>query len=195
MLIANNLEPFFEKLSQNSWVVLPIDIHLSQQLKEAAIQKAFKFYEAKTSQNIQTNTQIRSDRILWLDTTQNDLSAAEQNILTYLTEIQELLRDYFRVGLSQIECHYSHYQRGQFYTTHQDTTLLNNKRLFSFVIYLNEEWTTLDGGALVGYNQDDSELFRLLPISGQMIVFKSDLLHEVQITNRDRYSLTGWFRI
>ena len=61
------------------------------------------------------------------------------------------------------------------------------------MLYLNEDWKESDGGHLIGYDQD-KVIFRVKPELGQMILFRSDLEHEVMPTQRGRFSLTGWFR-
>jgi len=65
--------------------------------------------------------------------------------------------------------------------------------VISCAIYLIQDWTPADGGALRIY---DDELVRdVLPIAGTMVCFLSDRFeHEVLPATRERLALTGWFR-
>ena len=79
------------------------------------------------------------------------------------------------------------------YKRHLDRFRNDERRKFSVVTYLNEEWTEADGGTLVLY--PDGREIRVLPEWGTTVVFKSDLLeHEVLPANRARYSVTGWLK-
>lgn len=187
MFTANNLEPYFEKLSEKSWVILPVELSLAAELLVSAQKKQSEFRPATTSRLLQPEPALRSDRILWLD-------EGNSGVLDALQKLKSDLRNYFRVGLESIECHYSVYEPGQFYVRHRDITEQQNRRIFSFVIYLNPEWGPQDGGHLVGYGPDETVLFNITPLAGQMILFKSELEHEVQKANRTRYALTGWIR-
>ncbi len=71
------------------------------------------------------------------------------------------------------------------------------RRTFLCVLYLNEDWTHEDGGALRlhlgdGENADISDV---LPIGGTLVPFLSErFAHEVLPAKRERLSLTGWFK-
>ena len=59
------------------------------------------------------------------------------------------------------------------------------------IVYLNEDWKTGDGGELKIYLADKDALIE--PIKNRCVIFKSDTLeHEVLVTNKSRFSLTGW---
>jgi SM-20-related protein len=188
---ANNLEPYFEKLSEKSWVILPIEQSFALELLDSARNKQSAFRPATTSRLTEPEPALRSDRIMWIE---DQTSLVEKKALGSLQNLKTELREYFRVGLESIECHYSIYEPGQFYVRHRDTTHNENRRVFSFVIYLNFDWQVGDGGHLVGYGTDENLLFNISPQAGQMILFKSELEHEVQRANRTRYALTGWIR-
>ena len=191
---ANNLEPYFEKLSEKSWVILPVEMSLASELLESAQTKQIGFRPATTSRLTEPEPGLRSDRILWLDEQTAELGSSDRKALGALKKLRSELRDYFRVSLENLECHYSAYEPGQFYVRHHDTTQQHNQRVFSFVIYLNFDWQEADGGHLVGYGADETVLFDVRPEAGQMILFKSEIEHEVQVAHRTRYALTGWIR-
>lgn len=200
MLPANNLSKYFEELAEKGWVLFNLDTPLLLQLRSSAEQrwKLEQFQEAAITQSLQilaetAHQTIRSDSTLWLDPSTDNISDQEAFMLKEIQRLNTDLRNFFRIGLREVECHYSIYKPGQFYKKHRDTTAANNKRYFSFVIYLNTTWNDGDGGELVGYN-GDKVLFRILPQMGKMILFRSDIEHEVLPPTQMRFTLTGWFR-
>ena len=98
--------------------------------------------EAKTTQ--QTKSEIRNDFTLWIDDKNwpSGLKPDEidllQNFCHSLTQIQTELKNYFRLSLNSYETHFAIYPKGHFYKKHVDQTAENNRRHFSFVLYLNE---------------------------------------------------------
>jgi SM-20-related protein len=62
----------------------------------------------------------------------------------------------------------------------------------SAVLYLNTTWETTDGGELV-LDLENGTSEKIIPEAGKMVIFLSHLMHEVQVTQRDRMSITGWF--
>lgn len=202
MFPANNLPNFFEKyfaeLGTQNWTQLPIDVDFSTKLHNSAESKfnsALFKAAGITHSNIPQPHQalIRNDSIFWLDAKSDMLKTIDHEALRQIQLLTEALKNYFRISLTKFECHYSVYPAGHFYKKHIDATAENNKRIFSFVIYLNNTWQPTDGGDLLGYEQEQI-LFKILPQAGKMILFKSNLEHEVLTTYKTRYSLTGWIR-
>lgn len=195
MFPANNLEKYFNELNEQNWTLIPVDIVLAKKLQISAECK-FKANQFKTA-NITVaeagSAEIRSDYTFWLDAKDATLTDNDQTALAQLEFLTNALKKFFRISLTEFECHFAVYKPGNFYKKHRDTTLQDNKRVFSFVVYLNPEWSPTDGGELVGY-KDDRTLFQISPAIGKMILFKSDIEHEVLITARTRYTLTGWIR-
>ena len=62
------------------------------------------------------------------------------------------------------------------------------------MIYLNKNWNPDQKGRLLVYDKNDTVQFQMAPEFGQMILFRSDLLHEVEISRAERQSITGWIR-
>lgn len=195
MLPANNLEQYFEELAQQNWTLIPISPASALKLRKSAESKfnANQFKPATLSQSTQLETSIRSDSIFWLDKNSTLMNETDHEALLQVEKLGQQLKDYFRIGLNEVECHYAVYNEGHFYHKHRDATSQNNKRVFSFVVYLNESWNPDDGGQLVGYS-DSVRVFSINPQMGQMILFNSELEHEVVKTQKTRYSLTGWIR-
>ncbi len=192
MFAAIHLQHYFSELAEKSWAVIPIDQHLALSLQKSASQRSGSFRQAGISESTSPVQEIRNDKILWLDTS-NSETEHEKKTLESLLILQQELRNYFRIALNEFECHFSIYDPGQFYARHKDTVKNNNKRIFSFVIYLNPEWTEADGGQIVGYD-GDRILFRVQPQAGQLLIFKSEVEHEVLPATRRRFALTGWIR-
>ena len=148
--------------------------------------------------DFQTNSQIRSDQILWLD----ENRAENQNYLNWAEGLRLALNQQFYMGLSEYECMFAHYPVGAFYQKHVDAfkPVGNSKgsnRKISTILYLNPNWQPDDGGELLLYRDDQAQPFkRILPELGKLVVFLSeDFPHQVLPAKRSRYSLTGWFRV
>lgn len=138
------------------------------------------------------NTMVRNDRIYWLTPEQPEHA-------DYLTTMETLRVEFNRslfMGLFDYECHLAHYPQGAFYKKHLDAFKGRSNRVLTTVFYLNKEWTDADGGQLVIYGERGEVLETVLPKQGRLVVFLSDrFVHEVKRAERDRFSITGWFRI
>ena len=199
-----------ESLENDGYVVVETSkIPLGQQLiniselrklsKRLYQQQYFKTATIGALKNTETTQEIRNDFTLWIDAEKwpQGLTDSETETLKkycrFLTQTQETLRNYFRLSLNSYETHFAIYPKGHFYKKHVDQTAQNNHRYFSFVLYLNEDWSLIDGGNLVGY-KDQNKIFDILPKGHNFIVFQSSIEHEVLPTLKERYSITGWFR-
>ena len=192
-----------EALDQSGWVQIQVDqfwnpllIQAQHLLKNNAfIKSEIKGLNAdsKIKQNSSTE-QIRNDIIHWIE--KSTLIQAEINLNHFLMLLKNDLKNYFRIGLDDFETHYAIYDKNHFYQRHSDQKIVNNKRIFSFVYYLNYDWKTENGGQLVGYQDNsDQEIFKIQPEAGCLIIFKSQIEHQVLPSHSPRYSVTGWFRI
>ena len=106
------------------------------------------------------------------------------------------------MGLSEFECHYSHYAKGDFYKRHLDAFKGSphknrSNRAVSTVFYLNSDWQQDDGGELLLYADNHlSPLLIVPPLFNSCMIFLSDTFpHEVLASNCDRYSIAGWYRV
>lgn len=154
------------------------------------------FHQAGTGrqQEHQLNQNIRRDRIRWL----NRETPAEQRWLDFMADLQQQLNRQLLLGLFSYECHFAHYQPGDFYRKHVDAFKGQANRILTSVFYLNPDWQPDQGGELVMYRDDapDTELLRLSPTLGTLVFFLSeDFPHEVLPAAQDRYSIAGWFRL
>ena len=195
MLETTHLRPHFDELSEKKWCVFTIDAGLSLKLQQNAMQRLAKgqFRDAELAATQKVVSTIRNDKIFWLDARLQSLDSTEHQFLQFLETLKTELKQNLRVSLIEVECHYAHYAAGHFYKRHRDITPIENKRIFSFVLYLNPNWQARDGGELICYEANET-LFQITPELGRFILFRSDLEHQVNVTQRDRLSLTGWFR-
>ena len=132
---------------------------------------------------------IRGDSIRWID-------ESCPVGLAYLGAIDELGR-YFNAtlyaGIRSSEAHYARYPAGFGYKWHSDNPKGRDERVISAVFYLNDNWTADNGGAITVVDKT-GETTQLLPQLNRLVVFDSNLLHQVEITNRTRFSIATWLR-
>ena len=184
-------------LDQKGWVLLQIPQLLTGLLYQAHTLKdddQFKPAEIKQASSVQQSQLIRGDLIYWVNP--ESLIKAEKIFIEQINFMMYQIKDYFRIGLDHFEAHYAVYPPNHFYQRHSDQKKENNKRQFSFVYYLNQEWKPEYGGELVGYKKSSNERqFSVFPYGGTLALFKSDIEHEVCVSNSARFSITGWMRI
>ena len=137
------------------------------------------------------NVFIRSQKLSWII---GD-STAGTNWLSWSDALQSYLNQRLMLGLFCFESHYAHYSPGDFYKRHYDAFKGETSRKLSIVVYFNRNWLPSDCGELVIYNDDDDKIgLKVTPSFATVVVFlSSDFPHEVLRTNRDRYSIAGWF--
>lgn len=133
--------------------------------------------------------QIRSDATRWLKTDE-PIAAGYLQVLMALGQF--LNRQLF-LGIRWAEAHFACYQAGQFYAQHRDNPKNSQVRAISTVLYLNPDWQENAGGQLrlVDRQGIAHEIF---PHNNDLVVFDSDLLHEVCPATTVRYSIAGWLR-
>ncbi|TAL61652.1 MAG: 2OG-Fe(II) oxygenase [Legionella sp.] len=138
------------------------------------------------------NDAIRTDSISWLD--ENSPNSTIQLYLKKITELAKTLNQSLFLNLSEFETHFAAYQPGSYYKKHVDQFANNKDRKISFVYYLNSDWQEDFGGQLKLYDADDQLLTQVLPQPNRFICFKSELPHEVCLTQQSRYSIAGWLK-
>lgn len=144
----------------------------------------------------QHNESIRGDAIIWLNQEDNGLvKTVEQR----LDDLRATLNQELMLGLFEFEGHFAAYPPNSGYKKHLDQFKDSDARRVTIVLYLNPpDWSDNDGGALRLYldGQNDAPYIDIPPTGGTLIVFLSDrFYHEVRATQRERLSLTGWFRV
>ena len=138
----------------------------------------------------QRNRFVRRDLIHWMD--ERDPALAPWHAWTESLRVH-LNRQLF-LGLFSFESHVAHYRPGDFYRRHVDAFRGEANRVISLVCYLNEAWKEGDGGELVLYT--DPGPVTVQPTYRTVVLFLSEETpHEVKPAQRDRFSVTGWFRL
>lgn len=142
--------------------------------------------------------EIRSDYVMWVDT-----EHPKKALLPYFLDLETLRRQinrHFYLGLFELEAHFALYPPGAFYDIHYDRFIGSTERVVTCILYLNDDWLPEHGGALkVHEGIEPSSLtlpMEVQPLGGRLVCFFSELFpHEVLPAQRERLSLTGWFRI
>lgn len=192
----NNLyEEVVDRLGINGWA--SIDGFLSPNevkallIRFVQLEKEGVFFKAGIGkQQFHTvDKTIRGDLIHWIEDTSND--EPEQRVAQRIEDLMAYLNRTCFLGLRDFEMHMAHYPPGTYYKRHSDRFVQNPHRILSVVMYLNNGWQPSDGGELVILEESGTE-HTLAPIAGRMVIFRSELEHEVLPTQVDRYSLTGW---
>ena len=134
---------------------------------------------------------VRGDFIAWLEEPQLD---AEQQLLARVEALRLEMNRELAAGLVEFEGHFAVYPPGAAYTRHSDRPSGSDARAISFVLYLNDAWSSDDGGALRIYDETGG-FIDVLPAGGRAVAFQSERFeHEVRPARRERLSFTGWFR-
>lgn len=180
-----------------SWLELGLCRELAADLKE--IEKAGAFSAARVGRDQHKARALDQRRDLnhWIDPQRNQ---AWRTFHDALEKLRSLLREQLRLPLADIEVQASVYAPGAFYRRHvdefkeQNLGALRSRRLLSAVFYLNEGWSNDEGGELLLW-QGERCLERVAPLENRLVLFKSDLAHEVLAPLcRPRYSVAVWFR-
>jgi SM-20-related protein len=139
----------------------------------------------------QRREEIRGDFTCWW---REPFHPAERSLLDQLDALRlELNREAY-LGLLELELHYARYPPGAGYARHVDQPRGTTQRKVSLVLYLNRNWTTLDGGMLRIHATDDRTL-EIEPVAGRLVCFlTAGREHEVLPAQRERLSISGWFR-
>lgn len=141
-------------------------------------------------QNYAQIKEIRSDKILWLETGTNE--CIDRIFFNKIDEIRQALNRRCFLGINDFEFHFAKYEPGTFYKRHKDVFNSDDARKISLIVYLNKNWKEGDGGELKIYS--DEKIITVQPKSGTLVLFESHLEHEVMMSNTNRYSITGWLK-
>lgn len=110
--------------------------------------------------------------------------------------LQENINQHLYMGLFDYGSHFAHYKVGDFYAKHLDRLKGKTNRVLTTVLYLNDVWSKDDGGEIVLFDENQHIVEKLLPKANRLIIFLSERFpHEVLPAKKDRYSITGWFRV
>ena len=201
----HSVDEIVETLATQGYVFdcYPLEAELTSNLFALLLaqdQSRFKTAGVGRELDHQVNRFVRTDEILWLDNDQS--SVALQTYLTWIETLRLAINRRLYLGLFDYECHFATYSEGAYYKRHTDAFNGERNRLVSTILYLNPNWQHGDGGELVLYSPAmagpfESERTHVVePTFGKLVLFLSEQFpHEVLVSHKARYSLTGWFRV
>jgi SM-20-related protein len=200
LMSERSLKSIVQSLADRGFCIAPafLDGEITAALRDDfdRLLREEKFKAAKVGQADagKAASGVRTDRIFWF--AEKETVGARAAVSEKLEELRSLLnRDLF-LGIQDFETHYAFYEAGGYYRRHRDVFKKDDRRLISFVLYLNENWKPADGGRLILHPRD-SELtapVQVDPTAGTGVFFLSDVEHEVDESHARRKSCTGWFR-
>ncbi len=152
-------------------------------------ESGFVHYKEATLTQGERLAHIRGDGIRWID---DDCPVG----LGYLQSI-EALGAFFNqtlfAGIRRAEAHYACYPVGFGYQWHSDNPKGRDERVISAVYYLNDDWGADDGGEISLIDKTGTQ-HKLAPKANRLVIFDSNLRHQVETTHRVRYSIATWLR-
>lgn len=187
--ITWNLEQILDDLAQHGFSVIDnaYPATFAHEVLNECMDNLQTFRDASIQNGVHIH--IRSDHILWIDT---QLEIAQQHIHT-LNILSDALNRAFFLGINNIEAHFACYNAGEFYALHRDNPHGKNGRVISTVYYLHQAWEDHWGGQL-HFKDKNNVWHTLVPKPNRIALFQSDLLHEVQLAQQQRLSITAWLR-
>ena len=184
-------EKMFKDLSEKGWFFQEsvLEPEFLQEVSKELENRKFKSATVGENKNLQVD--IRNDKICWLE--KDDASDTVQKYFSIIDDLKKSLKEYFFLSIKDFEVHFAEYEPGGFYKPHYDNFKGKNKRVITFITYLNEHWKQDDGGTLKIHSDGDGTSIELEPKSGSVVIFLSDkILHEVTQSHKKRKALTGW---
>jgi len=172
---------------------LPNDLSLKLKGNLNNLLAANKLFSAGMGQNtdFHRDQEYRKDKISWLE--RDSENESEIDFFKYIDTFVHYLNRSCFAGITSYEFHYAIYENGSYYKRHFDRFLNNDSRVFSMIMYLNEDWKEGDGGELIVY--PSRSMVKIKPKMGKMVFFDSSHIeHEVLETYVPRRSITGWLK-
>ncbi|MCC5938543.1 MAG: 2OG-Fe(II) oxygenase [Lunatimonas sp.] len=191
-----------QALYEQGWVV--VDDYLPEQLRVGLLEEkqdllnhgVFRHAGIGKGDSFAIRPEIRSDKVFWMD--ESELSPIQEAYWQLMDKLRQTINQRCFLGLRSFECHFAMYPPGSFYLRHLDQFQAVKYRVVTVILYLNDDWKEEDGGALRIYlptAEGGESHTDILPQSGRLVVFLSgEIPHEVLPTQRERASITGWFR-
>lgn len=187
-LIENLLEKGFG--SVDNWFTQVEIQNLREELLNRYNNDDFKVAGIGNQLEFQLAKSIRNDEILWLY--RDRTVEVEKCFFQKLDGFKDYLNRTCFAGINETEFHYAVYNPGSFYKRHVDRFQNDDRRRFSMVLYLTDNWQDGDGGELMIYKPDTE--VKIQPKAGTVVFFDSALEHEVLVSRTERLSLTGWMK-
>lgn len=177
-----------EGLLSSTHVAALAEVALTRQQDGAMMQ-------ARTGKLKTEDESLRGDSIAWLDENSQETPIIE--CLAAFDALRRTLNEQLFMNLHEVESHFAIYPPGAVYRKHLDQFAVGpQSRQLSLVLYLNESWLPANGGELrLHLDGPENGRIDISPTQGRLVLFVSSRFwHEVLPSNRQRLSLTGWFR-
>ncbi len=195
--MSNKFSDIVDALASQAWAVrhdfLPIDAitALAEEARRLRLAGSFSPAGIGRGSDRQVRADVRGDQIHWLD--ESSPTRAQSSYWSQIESLRTELNEELFLGLVSVEAHYAFYPPGAFYREHVDRFSDSDERVISCSLYLNSDWKDEDGGQIGIYAGDHR--IAIFPMAGTFVIFRSDdIPHEVSPAERDRFSLTAWFR-
>ena len=177
-----------DKLVDDGWIIID-EVFATKALLALQAESGFIDYrDAQLTDGIRVS-EIRGDKIRWIT---KDFFAGFY-YLDSINQLASVLNRALFAGIRHSEAHYACYPVGFGYQWHRDNPAGRDERVISAVFYLNDDWSAEDGGALALIDHH-GEHHQVIPVANRLIIFDSNLKHQVQIAHRQRYSIATWMR-
>ena len=177
-----------DKFVDDGWMVID-EVFENKALLALQSESGFiEYRDAELTAGIRVSD-IRGDRIRWI--TENFFAGFYY--LQSINALAALFNQSLFAGIRHSEAHYACYPVGFGYQWHSDNPAGRDERVISAVFYLNDNWSDNDGGALEIVDKHGIH-HNVMPVANRLVIFDSDLQHQVQIAHRQRYSIATWMR-
>ncbi len=187
----NQLNNMPRHLSEHGYFNLSnlFNINFLEQIISSYDSLSANFKPAKISKgnNKSINKEVRNDSNLWLTNSEQSF----QPIWHLQNLISQTLKKELFLPIKRYETQLSLYSPNQFYKRHADKHSKMPARLISQVFYLSD-WSHKNQGELIIYKIKNN--IKIAPIKNSLIIFLSELEHEVLPTKQIRKSITTWYR-
>lgn len=157
--------------------------------KALQIESGLIEYQAAHLTHGERAADIRGDSTRWID----DSCPVGMKYLQAIDSLGQFFNQTLYTGIRHAEAHYARYPVGFGYQWHSDNPKGRDERVISAVFYLNDNWGERDGGEILLIDKNDVEQ-KLQPQANRLVIFDSNLRHQVEITNRERFSIATWLR-
>jgi len=183
-LVAQDYAVFDDLLDRNAALSIRnrlLELKADEEFKKSGIGKAVLH---------QVDESIRGDFIRWIET--DDLHPSIEVYYRLIEALMVYANQQLYLNLKDLESHYTFYPPGKGYLKHRDRFREKPHRVLSMVYYLNEGWQDGDGGELDVFDNRVKKLLTIEPKMNRLVVFKSEMIHEVLPSIKPRYSITTW---
>lgn len=185
---ARLTDEMLEALALDGWIIMD-GVFIDKALRALQAESGFVQYrDAELTAGIRISD-IRGDKIRWIT---KDFFAGFY-YLHSINALATLFNRHLFTGIRHSEAHYACYPVGFGYQWHSDNPSGRNERVISAVFYLNDDWSSSDGGALEIVDKHGVH-HKVMPVANRLVIFDSNLQHQVEMAQRQRYSIATWMR-